>query len=365
MWDLQSPLVRLIHYGESSPTQNPIMRVLITGHRGYIGTHAIDVFQAGGYHVTGIDVGLYDGYEFSDPAQANDDITADIFTVTPDMLKGVDAVVHLAAISNDPMGDLDPALTHRINTDGTLHVAEAAKAAGVPRFLFASSCSIYGAAGDTALDESASFNPVSAYAESKINAEAGLMKLNDDSFAVTCLRNATAQGHSPRLRVDLVVNNLLSYALTINEVKLLSDGTSWRPLIHCRDIARAFLALASAPIEKVRGLAVNVGGNEENYQVRQVAEIVHSRVPNSEITIADKAVNDPRNYRVSFDLLNQVVPDFQVKYGVPKAVDIMNEQFQQRPNFKEEFDNGRYTRLTCLKQRLEEGKLPEYFKQLA
>jgi len=341
------------------------MRVLITGHRGYIGTHAIDLFQHAGWHVTGVDIGLYDGVEFGEPAVADEDITADVFDITPELLKEVDAVVHLAAISNDPMGDLDPALTHRINTDGTLHVAEAARTAGVPRFLFASSCSIYGAAGDAPLDETAPFNPVSAYAESKINAEAGLAKLNSDSFAVTCLRNATAQGHSPRLRVDLVVNNLLAWAHAIGEVKLLSDGTSWRPLIHCRDIARAFLALAQAPVEKVRGLNVNVGANEENYQVRQVAEIVHGQVPGSEITIADKAVNDPRNYRVSFDLLKKVLPDWRVEYPVPRAVEILDAQYRERPNFKEEFEAGRYTRLETLKKRLAAGSLPEYFTQLA
>lgn len=341
------------------------MKVLITGHRGYIGAHAIDVFQARGHHVMGVDIGLYDGVEFGEPKVADEDLTMDVFDITPEMLKGVDAVVHLAAISNDPMGDLDPRITHHINTGGTMHVARAAKEAGVPRFLFASSCSIYGAAGDKVLDESAEFTPVSAYAESKVNAEAQLKELEDDSFAVTYLRNATAYGQSPRLRTDLAVNNLLAFAVSINEVKLMSDGSSWRPLVHCRDIARAFCALAEAPFEKVAGLAVNVGGNDDNYRIREVAEIVHDNVDGSEITIADKAVPDPRNYRVTFDLLNETLPDFSLEWSVRTAVPVMHDEYREREGFSAEFEGGRYTRLVTLQAKMAEGALPEYFSELS
>ncbi|MHC4824053.1 MAG: NAD-dependent epimerase/dehydratase family protein [Planctomycetota bacterium] len=341
------------------------MKVLITGHRGYIGAHAIDVYQAAGHTVMGVDIGLYDGVEFGTPAVADEDLTMDVFDITPEMLKGVDAVVHLAAISNDPMGDLDPRITHHINTDGTMHVARAAKQAGVPRFLFASSCSIYGAAGDKILDESAEFTPVSAYAESKVNAEAQLTELESDDFAVTYLRNSTAYGQSPRLRTDLAVNNLLAFAVSINEVKLLSDGTSWRPLVHCRDIARAFLALSEAPIEDVRGLAVNVGGNDDNYQICEVAEIVHGNVEGSEITIAEKAVPDPRNYRVSFDLLNQKLPEFKLEWSVRSAVPVMYTEYKEREDFAAEFENGRYTRLVTLQGKMADGALPEYFTELS
>jgi len=341
------------------------MKVLITGHRGYIGAHAIDVFQQAGHQVMGVDIGLYDGVEFGTPAVADEDLTMDVFDITAEMLEGVDAVVHLAAISNDPMGDLDPRITHHINTGGTLHVARAAREAGVPRFLFASSCSIYGAAGDKILDESAAFTPVSAYAESKVNAEAQLKELEGEGFAVTYLRNSTAYGQSPRLRTDLAVNNLLAYAVSINEVKLMSDGSSWRPLVHCRDIARAFCALAEAPVETVAGLAVNVGGNQDNYQIREVAEIVHDNVEGSEITIADTAVTDPRNYRVSFDLLNRTLPEFQLEWSVRTAVPVMYTGYKERPNFAAEFEGGRYTRLVTLQGKMAEGALPDYFTELS
>ncbi|MDA0667162.1 MAG: SDR family oxidoreductase [Planctomycetota bacterium] len=341
------------------------MKVLITGHRGYIGAHAIDVFQARGHQVMGVDIGLYDGVEFGTPAVADEDLTLDVFDITPDMLKGVDAVIHLAAISNDPMGDLDPRITHHINTGGTMHVARAAKAAGVPRFLFASSCSIYGAAGDTILDEGAAFTPVSAYAESKVNAEAQLTELESSDFAVTYLRNSTAYGQSPRLRTDLAVNNLLAFAVSINEVKLLSDGSSWRPLVHCRDIARAFCALSEAPIEDVRGLAVNVGGNDDNYQICEVAEIVHDNVKGSEITIAETAVPDPRNYRVNFDLLTKTLPEFKLEWSVRSAVPVMYTEYKERENFSSEFENGRYTRLITLQSKMADGALPEYFTELS
>lgn len=341
------------------------MRVLITGHRGYIGAHAIDVFQKAGHHVTGVDIGLYDGVEFGQPAVADDDRTMDVFDLTAEDLKGIDAVVHLAAISNDPMGDLDPAITHHINTGGTLHVARMAKEAGVPRFLFASSCSIYGAAGDKILDESAEFTPVSAYAESKVNAEAQLTELESDDFAITYLRNSTAYGQSPRLRTDLAVNNLLAFAVSINEVKLMSDGTSWRPLVHCRDIARAFCALSEAPLETVRGLAVNVGGNDDNYRIREVAEIVHENVGGSEITIADKAVPDMRNYRVNFDLLGEKLPEFKLEWSVRTAVPVMYQEYLERDGFAGEFDGGRYTRLVTLQGKMAEGGLPDYFTELS
>jgi nucleoside-diphosphate-sugar epimerase len=341
------------------------MRVLITGHRGYIGAHAIDVFQKAGHHVTGVDIGLYDGVEFGTPAVADNDLTMDVFDVTPEMLEGIEAVIHLAAISNDPMGDLDPAITHHINTGGTLHVAKCAKEAGVARFLFASSCSIYGAAGDKILDESAEFTPVSAYAESKVNAEAQLKALESDDFSVTYLRNSTAYGQSPRLRTDLAVNNLLAFAVSINEVKLMSDGTSWRPLVHCRDIARAFCALSEAPIDDVRGLAVNVGGNDDNYQICEVAEIVHDNVDGSEITIAETAVPDPRNYRVCFDLLNKTLPEFKLEWSVRSAVPVMYTEYKERDGFSAEFESGRYTRLVTLQGKMADGTLPHYFEELS
>lgn len=341
------------------------MRVLVTGHRGYIGAHVVEAFRSAGHRVSGLDLGIYDGFECGPAAAPDEDLTADLFDLTPGVCRGMDAVVHLAAISNDPMGELDPRLTHRVNAEGTRHVAEAARGAGVPRFLFASSCSIYGAAGDRILAEDADLAPVSAYAESKIAAEAALRRLESPRFAVTCLRSATAFGFSPRLRMDLVANNLLGHALATNRVRLTSDGTAWRPLVHCRDIARAFLALAEARLQDIAGLTVNVGADDLNFQIRQVAQVVQRAVPGSEIASAERAAADPRSYRVSFERLGRVLRGFRLQHGLEDGVRAMAEELRGRPRFREEFESGRYARLSCLKRRAAAGGLPGYFGNLA
>lgn len=250
------------------------MKVMVTGHRGYIGTHLVDVLKQEGHSVIGVDVGLFRGCEWSEAAPADEERLQDFRRLTAADLEGVDVVCHLAAISNDPMGDLDESLTSMVNGEGAVDLASKCKQAGVGRFLFAGSCSIYGAGESLDLDESAAFNPLSAYAHSKVFAESGLAALADDDFAVAVLRNATAFGASPMLRIDLVANNLLACAVAKGAIRIMSDGEPWRPLIHCRDIARAFAAFARADKARINGKAVNVGANAENYQVKQIAAII-------------------------------------------------------------------------------------------
>jgi nucleoside-diphosphate-sugar epimerase len=329
------------------------MRVFITGHLGYIGAHTVALLKEAGHHVTGCDLDLFDGCGWEPLVSADREIRRDIRQLTPRELEGFDCVMHLAAISNDPMGDLDPEITRSINARGSIGLARNAKAAGVPRFLFSSSCSIYGKAGERPLGEDDTLNPVSAYAESKITAEESIAALADESFSPTFLRNSTAYGDSPMLRIDLVVNNLLACAVAKGDIRIMSDGTPWRPLIHCKDIARAFLALLEAPRAAIHNHAVNIGGDEENYQVRDIADVVRRLVPGASIVYTGEVGKDPRDYRVDFAKLGRLLPNFRLEYNLAVGMEGLLAQFYDHRFSVADFDGDKFVRLRTLRHRLD------------
>lgn len=329
------------------------MRILVTGHRGYIGAHLVELLKAAGHSVTGCDVGLFDGCETAPLVTVDRELRQDVRTLVEDDLDGHDAVMHLAAISNDPMGELAQELTRSINAVGSIRLAEVAKRAGVPRFLFASSCSIYGKGVSLDLDESASLNPVSTYAASKIEAEEGIAALADETFSPVFLRNATAYGDSRMLRVDLVANNFLACVVATGEIRITSDGEPWRPLVHCRDIARAFVAFAEAPRERVHDRAVNVGADDENYQVKDVARIASALVPGARVVFTGEVGHDPRDYRVRFDLLRELLPEFQLEYTLARGMEELHASLVAGGFDAADFEGDRFVRLRRLRDRLQ------------
>jgi nucleoside-diphosphate-sugar epimerase len=333
------------------------VKVLVTGHNGYIGVVLAPMFQAAGHEVVGLDSYLFGGCTFGEDAADVPALRMDVRDVSVADLRGFDAVVHLAGISNDPLGDLYPEVTYDINHRSSVRLARLAKAAGVPRFLFSSSCSLYGAGGDDVLDESAPFNPVTPYGESKILVERDVSALADDDFSPTFLRNATAYGVSARLRGDLVVNNLVGYAFTTGHVLIKSDGTPWRPLVHIEDISSAFLASLHAPRELVHNQAFNVGRSEENYQIREIAEMVREVVPGSVVTYAEGASPDIRNYRVDCSKLAGTLPEFQPRWTVRLGIEELCEAYKRHNLTLEEFEGSRYLRIKRVKALIGEGRL--------
>ena len=331
------------------------MRVLVTGHDGYIGSVMIGVLTDAGHEVTGLDTDLYEGLDFGAPPRSVPQLRKDIRDVELSDLQGFDAVVHLAALSNDPLGCLDESCTYDINHIGSVHLARVAKAAGVARYLFASSCSLYGAAGDNMLDESAAFNPITAYGRSKVLVEADVARLADGTFSPTYLRNATAYGVSPRLRADIVVNNLVGVAFTTGEVLIQSDGTPWRPLVHVRDISRAFLAVLEAPREAVHNQAFNVGSSTENYQIRDVASIVQEIVNGCTVKYMEGGGPDPRCYRVNCDKIGRHLPGFRTEWTVRRGVDELYQAVVRHGLTREQFDS--FTRLKRIQGWLQDGRL--------
>lgn len=326
------------------------MRVLVTGHDGYIGTSLVPLFLDAEHQVIGLDACWYRHCQIGRPPTPVPETICDIRDVTPEQFAGADAVVHLAGISNDPLGDLNAQTTYDINHHGTIRVARAAKAAGVRRFLFSSSCSIYGAHGDAPIDESASFLPVTPYGESKVLAERDLTEMADDDFSPTFLRNATAYGYSPRLRGDLVVNNLVGYAASIGQVRLKSDGTPWRPLVHIEDIARAFLAICEAPRDLVHLKAYNVGSTKENYRIRDVADIVESAVAGSQVTFGDEAGPDKRNYRVDCSLIADDLPSFRPVWSVAAGAREVLAAYQADGLTRDDLEGPRFQRIRCVRE---------------
>lgn len=336
------------------------MRVLMTGHLGYIGTVAVPLFQAAGHEVVGLDTDLYRDCTFGPelgPAAAVRNLGIDIRDATPDHLAGFDAVVHYAGLSNDPLGDLNPAVTHEINMAATLTLAAAAKRAGVPRFAFSSSCSNYGAAGEDMIDEIGRLNPVTPYGRSKATAEAELARLADDRFSPVLMRSATAFGLSPRIRFDLVLNNLTAWAFATGDVLLKSDGTPWRPIVHIEDIARAFLAVCEAPREQVHLEAFNVGATTENYRVIELARLVEEIVPGTRVRFADDAGPDPRCYRVNCDKLARRFPHAVPQWTARLGVEQLHEGYAAHGLTLEDFEGARFQRVAHVKALQRDGRL--------
>jgi nucleoside-diphosphate-sugar epimerase len=335
------------------------MRVLVTGSHGYIGSVLAPELLTGGHEVVGLDTRYYEGCDFGSELAFVPTIKQDVRDVTPADLEGFHAVVHLAALSNDPIGDLNEQWTYDINLEATLGVARAAKEAGVGRFIFASSCSMYGASdSDDLLDESAPLRPLTAYAESKVRAEEGLAELGDRDFVVVSMRNATVYGASPRLRLDIVLNNLAGWAHTTGRIRLLSDGRSWRPLIHVRDLSTVARAMLEAPDELVRGEAFNVGSAEQNYLIRDLAGVL-AEVTGCEIELASDASADPRSYRVDFSKLTAAFPELVFDWNSRRGSEELVDAYRALPLTPELFEGRRYVRLRQLKHLLDTGALED------
>jgi nucleoside-diphosphate-sugar epimerase len=336
------------------------VRVLVTGHDGYVGTLLMGLLEEAGHEAVGVDAGYFAGCGLPEARQKQVPPArrVDLRDLSPSAPAGFHAVIHLAALSNDPLGNLNPQLTHDINRHASLRLASAAKAAGVSRFLFASSCSLYGAAGSSHVGEDAPLRPLTPYGVSKVEVEKGLLRLADDTFTPTFLRAATAYGVSPRLRGDVVVNNLVGSALTRGEVRLLSDGRSWRPLLHVDDMCRAFLAVLDAPRQVVHGEAFNLAPEGENYQIRDVAEMVAECVPGVRVTFAEGGGEpDPRSYRVDGSKLRSAVPAFSPRWTVPDGIRQVYSALSRVDLTEEEFFGPPFLRLPALRRLMEEGRL--------
>jgi nucleoside-diphosphate-sugar epimerase len=337
------------------------MRVLVTGHLGYIGTVLVPMLKARRHEVEGLDTDLYRRCTFGDPKRITPvpNIGKDVRDVEARDVDGFDAVLHLAGLSNDPLGNLNADLTYAINHQASVRLAELAKKAGATRFVFASSCSNYGAGGDEMLDEEAEFNPVTPYGESKVLVEQDVAPMANGQFSPVYLRAATAYGVSPRLRFDLVLNNLVAWALTTGRIYLKSDGTPWRPIVHIEDIARAYIAVLEAPREQVHNRAFNVGRSDQNYRIRELAEIVGRTVPDCRIDYAPNAGPDKRCYRVSCERLAREVDGYEPVWDAERGASELYEAYRQYGLTLEEFEGPRYQRIAHIRQLLATGALAE------
>lgn len=332
-------------------------RILVTGHNGYIGTVMTPVLLAAGHEVIGLDTDYYRRCTFLDSVPQVPAIAKDVRDVTAADLQGIDAVIHLAALSNDPLGDLNAAVTYDINYRSSVNLARMARQAGVERFLFASSCSLYGAAGDDLLTEESPFNPITAYGRSKVLSEQEIGRLAAADFSPTFLRNATAYGISPRHRFDLVLNNLVAWAVATGRVFIKSDGTPWRPIVHIEDISAAFLAVLEASRPVVHNQAFNVGESSENYRISELAAIVEELVPHCAVEYAADAHPDKRNYRVDFSKIATALPNYRAKWTAQKGVEQLYNEYRRRDLRVEEFEGVKYRRVDHVKMLINENAL--------
>ncbi len=328
------------------------MRVLVTGHRGYIGTVMVPMLMQAGHTVFGLDSDLFEQCTFQPGIFDVPQRRIDLRDVQTRDLEGFDAIIHLAALSNDPLSDLNTDITYDINHLASVRLARLAKEAGVPRFLYSSSCSSYGQAGDNFVDERADLHPITAYAISKVRVEQDVAKLADAQFSPTFLRNATAYGVSPRLRFDLVLNNLTAWAYARGRVHIKSDGTPWRPIVHIEDISRAFMAVLAAPREVVHNEALNVGQTDENYRVRQLADIVQNVVPGSRVEYAEGGGPDPRCYRVDFSKIQRLLPEFKPQWTARRGAEELYDAYRRGGLVIEDCEGPRFKRIDHLKHLL-------------
>jgi nucleoside-diphosphate-sugar epimerase len=338
------------------------MKILVTGNNGYIGTVMVPMLLSEGFEVTGLDSDLYRSCVFGNPTITGEIaniqyLKKDIRDLVLEDVLGFDAVIHLAALSNDPLGNLNPKMTYEINHEASVRLAKLSKEAGVERYILSSSCSVYGASKMELVNEESETNPVTPYGESKLLAERDIAKLADSNFSPTFMRSSTAYGLSPMLRFDLVINNFIAWSFTKGVVFLKSDGTAWRPFIHIQDISRAFIAVLHASKDAIHNQVFNVGRDDQNFRIKEVAEIAKGTVPNSEIKYADGAETDARSYRVDFRKIKTVLPEFKPQWTVPMGAKQLYEAYKKVGLILEEFEGPRYKRITHLENSLKSGEI--------